>query len=122
MNEKLVEFGSRISFYRKKHKLSQKSLAASIYISDTSLSRLEHGEGNIDIRLVARLSDVLQVPIVSLIGHMGFQSVEQSEDEQAFLSYLRILKDIEKDSIMNLMRSIVESRVELRNTNSQDKE
>lgn len=118
MEEKLTQIGSKIYSLHKENNLSQRTLAALLNISDKTLSRIERGEAYMDIRVASELSRVMEVPIEYFVGDLGFQNKERFEDEEVYIYYFRLLSDSEKESVLTLVKSIVE----LRRLNSHSKE
>ncbi|MCQ2509332.1 MAG: helix-turn-helix domain-containing protein [Lachnospiraceae bacterium] len=118
MDEKMIRIGSRILDLRIGHQFSQKDLAELLGISDKKLSRIERGTQYMDIRVAAALSRVMKVPLEYIFEDMEYHTEERLVDEETFVYYFRLLKDFEKESVLNLMSSIVE----LRSINSQKKE
>lgn len=110
MDEKMIRIGSRILDLRIRHQLSQKDLAELLGISDKKLSRIERGTQYMDIRVAAALSSVMKVPLEYIFEDMEYHTEKRFVDEETFVYYFRLLNDFEKESVLNLISSIVELR------------
>lgn len=60
--------GAYISEYRKKNKLTQAALAEILFVSNKTVSRWETGAGEPDLEQLARISELIGVPVAKLIG------------------------------------------------------
>ncbi|HEY2765280.1 MAG TPA: helix-turn-helix transcriptional regulator [Pseudonocardiaceae bacterium] len=76
-------FGRRVAFYRKRHRYSQRELAAMIDRSETWLSQVERGVRKIDrMSVLERLAEALDVPLAELAPEQNVVAAS-SETPQA---------------------------------------
>ena len=60
--------GRCITEYRKKNKLTQAAFAEILFVSNKTVSRWETGKGEPDLQQLARISELIGVPVSALIG------------------------------------------------------
>ena len=79
-DEFALGIGQRISGHRKKLKMTQNTLAQKIGVTVTSVSMWETGRRIPNIRRLAMISDILDVPLDLLIPDLP-HDVKESEDQ-----------------------------------------
>lgn len=57
----------KLKEYRSRHNLTQKELAARLFVSDKAISKWELGNGLPDIETLVRLADLLGTPVEELL-------------------------------------------------------
>lgn len=57
----------KLKEYRSRHNLTQKELAARLFVSDKAISKWERGNGLPDIETLVRLADLLGTPVEELL-------------------------------------------------------
>lgn len=57
----------KLKEYRSRHNLTQKELAARLFVSDKAISKWERGNGLPDIETLVRLTDLLGTPVEELL-------------------------------------------------------
>lgn len=67
MEEKRMEIGQQIRFYRKKQRLTQRQLAELLCLSPAAISKWESGQSLPDLPTLARLSLLFEVSCDRLI-------------------------------------------------------
>lgn len=67
-NQRLIEVGKRIKRLRRGRDISQFSFAESLGISDTTVSRIENGSTAMNILLLMKISDVLEVEVTEILN------------------------------------------------------
>ncbi|MDC7290467.1 helix-turn-helix domain-containing protein [Blautia schinkii] len=66
--DRLIEVGKRIKRLRRGRDISQFSFAESLGISDTTVSRIENGSTAMNILLLMKISDVLDVEVTEILN------------------------------------------------------
>lgn len=74
--EDMNKLGRCITEYRKKNKLTQAAFAEILFVSNKTVSRWETGKGEPDLEQLARISELIKVPVSELIGGAEPQSDE----------------------------------------------
>jgi len=64
----LKHFGKKVSYYRKKRKLSQEKLAELANMHRTYIGQLESGKRNIALKNIAKLAKALKVSVKDLLS------------------------------------------------------
>lgn len=67
-NDRLTEIGQRIKRMRRNRDISQFDLAEALGISDITVSRIENGSTAMNILLLMKISDVLEVEIEEILA------------------------------------------------------
>ena len=67
-DSKRIEMGNRIRTLRKRRVGSQSEFAEKLDVSVITISRIEYGMTKIDAELLIKMSEVLQVPVNSILG------------------------------------------------------
>lgn len=71
--------GSRIKIYRKKASLTQKELAERLFKSESTVRMWELGKSEPDIGTIVKLSEILNVPVDTLMG-VDHENLSPSEE------------------------------------------
>ena len=63
------QIGAKIAYYRTLRELSQKELAKKVYISESTLSRIERGQynDNLSLSMLMDIADGLQIDLTLLV-------------------------------------------------------
>ncbi len=83
----LRRLGERVREERARRGMTRKILARDSGLSERYLAQLESGRGNISIKLLRRVADALNLPLVRLVGELS----EQHAELQSLLESLRRL-------------------------------
>lgn len=83
----LRRLGGRVREERARRGMTRKTLARDSGLSERYLAQLESGKGNISIKLLRRVGDALNLPLVRLVGELS----EQHTGLQAIIELLRRL-------------------------------
>lgn len=67
-NDRLTEIGQRIKRIRRNRDISQFDLAEALGISDITVSRIENGSTAMNILLLMKISDVLEVEVEEILA------------------------------------------------------
>ena len=83
----LRRLGGRVREERARRGMTRKTLARDSGLSERYLAQLESGKGNISIKLLRRVGDALNLPLVGLVGELS----ERQAELQAIIELLRRL-------------------------------
>jgi transcriptional regulator with XRE-family HTH domain len=64
-----AKFGEQITMLREKAKISQKLLSEKAGVSESSIQRIEAGDGNPELNTLIGLADYFKVPITELFAN-----------------------------------------------------
>ena len=72
-SDKRMEVGNRIRKLRKRYDLFQDKFAKALEISAITLSRIKNGTANLDIWILLKMTQTLDVPVEITLGIRGWQ-------------------------------------------------
>ena len=75
----------KLKEYRSRHNLTQKELAARLFVSDKAISKWERGNGLPDIETLVRLADLLGTPVEELLKEKKETYYYEYKSERTFL-------------------------------------
>ena len=75
----------KLKEYRSRHNLTQKELAARLFVSDKAISKWERGNGLPDIETLVRLADLLGTPVEELLKEKKETYYYEDKSERTFL-------------------------------------
>lgn len=85
------KLGRNIVEYRKKNRLTQAAFAELLFVSNKTVSRWETGKGEPDLEQLARISELIGVPVATLIGGAKPQADERGGGVSPMNKRLRIV-------------------------------
>jgi transcriptional regulator with XRE-family HTH domain len=93
--------GQRITYYRKKTKISQKALAKAVGVSPPMISRYEADEKKPNITVLINIAKVLNTTSDILLGlEPRSDSIAQTRDEHTLLRVFRNLNGLGQDRFL----------------------
>lgn len=68
VNKKLLAVGNQVKKLRKRKDFSQESFAEALGVSNMTMSRIENGVTPMNILLLLRMSEVLEISLEEILG------------------------------------------------------
>ena len=100
-NEKLLKenIQKNIAFYRKKHKKTQKDLAAAIGVTAAAVSSWECGNNTLDVDTLFMICKALHVGFYDMCG-ISADNSPLTDDENNLLNTYKILNDAGRQKLL----------------------
>lgn len=76
LDKERMDLEARIRKLRKRHDYSQETFAEALDISVITVSRIENGTTILDVGLLLKMSEVLEVPVDVILGTKGWGNPE----------------------------------------------
>lgn len=100
-----MNFGERLKEIRTKKGLSQKRLAAKLFVTRSTVARWENGSRLPDVKMISNLADILGVSVDTLL------SAEQQPDESPTVIWVEDIPTILKGGIPVIERVLPNAKV-----------
>ena len=99
--------GKRIRKLRTKHNLSQEQLALRACITTAYLGQIERGEKNPTVKLVEKISSVLELSLSELFSDQDIKIEDTDEILENITFELKNMSTEEKKEILKIIRHII---------------
>lgn len=100
------EIGSRISYKRKKNKITQKDMAKSLNIPQSTFACYETGSRRMSISMLLQIANLLKSDIWSLCPEMKEIESEPPSELEEELETVMMLPEKQQNMIMEMIRLI----------------
>lgn len=102
---------TNITKYRKAIGMSQKELANTLNVNPSRVSNWETGLNMMDIDMLFKICDVLNVSINDIYGIYPTANMELNYDEQSLINDFRQLNDEGQDKLREVLNVMIKSNL-----------